>query len=338
MSEKKKNNPLLTIGKLSITTLVFWWVLHKLGPEGRHQLVVNVQSADLLGIFKGLICLIVLFSLGVARWQLLLRVQGIHISNYRATWITSVGVFFNVFLIGAVGGDVPKAWYVSKAAPDRKPEAILTIALDRIIGLLGLFLLASIVVLLDFNFLVSEEKTRPCAYFVIVSLFSAVVALALTTQRHWIASQSWWKKIWERLPGKEILSKLSESYDVYGKNPKTLVLTLLISMSIHTCSILAAYFIGSALHIEGVSLRHYFVYVPIINTITALPISIGGVGLREKAFTWFFAIHGVPDHQSTALSLLFYGAQLALSLGCGLFYLIGKPKSEVIVPLEAVNE
>jgi hypothetical protein len=45
---------------------------------------------------------------------------------------------------GAVGGDVIKAAYLCRMQPDRKPQAVASMVLDRILGLLGLFLLAGI--------------------------------------------------------------------------------------------------------------------------------------------------------------------------------------------------
>jgi uncharacterized membrane protein YbhN (UPF0104 family) len=76
-----------------------------------------------------------------------------------------------------------------------------------------------------------------------------------------------------------------------------------------------------------VGLLQYFVYCPIINAFAALPVTPGGLGLREGAFKFFFSsLNGVPETQAIALSLLFYGCNVLLSLFCGVLYLLGKPK------------
>lgn len=319
--------PLLIITKLLITALVFAWVIHKLGPSGLSNLRTYVQTArlDILSLALGVLLFAML--LGIYRWQCLLHVQGIHLSYYQTAWIWAIGMFFNAFLIGATGGDILKAWYAAEAAPNQKPQAVLSIAVDRLIGLMGLFLLASTLVTINYRILLSHEKTRPLVILILGSLFGTFVAVGLTTQRHRITSQSWWDRIWRLMPCKNILIKLSESYNVYGKHPRTIVITLLLSIGVHLLVVLSALLVGEAIGVTGMSMNHYFTYCPMINAFAAMPITIGGLGLREEAFKFFFSMQGVPDSQSVALSLLFYAGSLVISLIAGIFYLVGKPKS-----------
>jgi glycosyltransferase 2 family protein len=317
----------LIILKFVVTITVFYWVLRKLGPEGRENLLMNVRNADPLGLAAGLFMFIILLGIGVARWQILLRIQGIHLSTYRAIWITAAGTFFNAFLMGATGGDVLKAWYAAEAAPHKKPEAVLSIAIDRLIGLLGLFVLATIAVLLYLPKLMGNPSTSPLAISVLVAITVSILGLLLTTQRHHLMRMSWWPAVWARVPFKAIFSSLSTSYDAYGKYPIALFNALLLSVGVHVCGVLAAWFVGGALGIEGVRLLEYFIYCPIINAISAIPISVGGLGLREQAFAFFFALSGVPSFKAVALSLLFYSGTLVVSLSSGILFLVGKPKS-----------
>lgn len=324
--------PLLIAAKLSVTVVVSWWVIHTLGPGGLKSLWINARAADANGLLSGLGMFVILIALGICRWQLLLRVQGIRISNYRATWITAVGLFFNAFLIGATGGDVLKAWYAAEAAPDRKPQAILSIAMDRLIGILGLLTLASVSVLFHLPVLWDDSQMRPLATLVLASPVVALLLIGVAAQRHRFATKSWWQTLWQLVPGKKLMSTLSESYDIYGKRPGALFIALLLSIGVHVCLVLAAWFVGGAIDIEGVRLADYFVYCPLINVFAAIPVTVGGLGLREGAFKFFFSKQGVPDPQSVALSLLFYAGTLVISLACGLIYLIAKPSSPPLNP------
>src|SRR5207249_4700007 len=139
----------------------------------------------------------------------------------------------------------------------------------------------------------TNDKTRPLAFIVIGSLLAGLVAVGLTTQRHWISKQSWWPKLWAALPCKEILARLSESYDLYGKQPRTLLFALILSVAIHSGGVLAAWSIGAALDLLGVNLGQYLLYCPLINAFAALPFTVGGLGLREGAYQFFFALQGV---------------------------------------------
>src|SRR5476651_632190 len=115
--------------KLLVTALIFWWVIHRLGPK-RDDLMVYIRNAHLIWLAAAFGILTVIMFLGIWRWQSLLRVQGIRISFYQTTWITAVGLFFNSFLIGSTGGDVLRAWYAAQAAPAHKTQAVFSIAVD----------------------------------------------------------------------------------------------------------------------------------------------------------------------------------------------------------------
>jgi uncharacterized membrane protein YbhN (UPF0104 family) len=51
---------------------------------------------------------------------------------------------------------------------------------------------------------------------------------------------------------------------------------------------------------------YYFIFVPIIWVILAIPISIGGLGVRETVFAFFFTQVGMTTTDAFALSLLYY--------------------------------
>jgi uncharacterized membrane protein YbhN (UPF0104 family) len=330
---KKK---LLIAGKVLLTAAVFAWVAYQLpgGPkhggtmrDGLGKLWATICEARFPGLVLALLVLIGPTVLGIWRWRLLLRVQGIELSIYRATWITATGIFFNSFLLGATGGDVFKAWYAACAAPDKKTTAVLSVFVDRLIGMVGLFALASVVTLLNLPILLEHPQTCGLAWFVVGSLAAVVAVLALVTQRHRIKDYPAWQWVWQRLPAKGVFSQLAESWHLYEKQPGILLVAFLISLGVHLVSMLGMWCIGQALDIQNVRLVHYYVYGPIINTITAVPITPSGIGVREGLFQFFFGLQGVPGNQSVALSLIFYATMVTISLLCGLLFLLGKPRT-----------
>lgn len=322
----KIKNILMTIAKIALAVIVFWAILYKIGPDGRAAILQYLKTArkDYLLAAVGTLLFVVL--LGATRWYLLLRSQHIFFKKYTVFWMTSVGYFFNSILIGATGGDVPKAWYVANGAPKQKPQAMLSIGIDRIIGMLALMVFATVCVLFNYEFLKSHEETKGIAFIVISSLAAALIGLAASTQRAWITRQKWWPMIWDIVPKKEVFSKLSESYSQYAKYPKTLLAAFSISFFVHFFSILATYFIAQAVHIEGVSLKHFLVYCPLINTASAVFPTPGGMGAREAAYAYFLSLHGVPQPQAIAIGFLYGVAIYCVSFICGFIYLLAKPK------------
>ncbi len=332
---------LVIAAKLILTATIFWWVIHKLeipdlkAPPGGEWPMIAAKLEYLAGMVAGahipfllaaLGAVIFTMFLGIVRWQILLRVQGIHLGNYQATWITASGMFFNAFLIGSTGGDVLKAWYAAEAAPRQKTSAVLSIAVDRLIGVMGLLLLASICVVTNLPMLMANEQTRPLGYFILASIPCAALGIALFSRRRFVTSRSWWGAVWKFVPFKKLIAQLMESYNAYGRRPRALLAALGLSVGVHTTIVLAAWMVGQALDVTHAGLIHYLVYCPIINAIAAIPITVGGLGLREGAFKFFFMPLGVPQARCVALSLIFYAVTLALSLLCGLLFLLGKPR------------
>ena len=85
-----------------------------------------------LVVFMGGLCLIAL------RWWVFMRAQEIRIPLSMAIKLTYLGQFFTNFMPSAVGGDLVRAWYVSKQT-HKKLQAALGVAVDRVIGLISTF-------------------------------------------------------------------------------------------------------------------------------------------------------------------------------------------------------
>ena len=89
-------------------------------------------------MFLGWICYSAVELLATVRWQILLRIQGIRISSLRAGAIVMIRLFFNQLLPGGVGGDAMRLYFIFKQAPGKKIGATLSIAMDRLFGLLAI--------------------------------------------------------------------------------------------------------------------------------------------------------------------------------------------------------
>ena len=61
-------------------------------------------------------------TLGILRWQWLLKAQNINLPIMRTAQLNLIGAFFNLALPGAVSGDFVKAFYIGKDIPGQKPS------------------------------------------------------------------------------------------------------------------------------------------------------------------------------------------------------------------------
>ena len=70
------------------------------------------------------------------RWKILLRVQGIQLGWLRLFALLLIGVLFNFIVPGGTGGDLVKIFYLLKETPGKRTAALLSVLVDRLIGLI----------------------------------------------------------------------------------------------------------------------------------------------------------------------------------------------------------
>ncbi len=302
---------------------VFWEQL-----TGAHL----VWIAATIGCF-GLTCL-----MGIARWHFLLGVQGLKLGWVRTGQIFFVGHFFNSFMLGGTGGDVVKATYAAKETHSRKAEAVMTVFLDRLIGMIGLVATTFIMMAFNWQFVVRPEVlpyTATVGGLLVIIIIAFVVAVIPGAGRGIPFAEKFLKKfkLYEQV------EKMVRAYRVYTGHKKVIAWTLLLSLGIHFTLILAGLCLAQAVDIgwSEISVGKYFLLVPIINCVTALPITIAGLGLREKMYMDLFKlaapvgaseeILSVIGTKAVAMSLLTYGTLLFWSLFGAVVFLAYKHRA-----------
>ena len=129
--------------------------------------------------------------------------------------------------------------------------------------------------------------------------------------------RAWLKK----LPKYDMLERMVNAYRVYVSHPVVLVKTVLQSVCVHFFSMVSIICVAKGLNITTAGWVDYFLYLPIINSLAAVPISFSGFGVREGMYVGMFAQVHMPEVQALALSLIGYLASLIWSLVGGGFFL-----------------
>src|SRR5215217_7423435 len=117
--------------------------------------------ADPVWLLAGFLVYGVIEILAAVRWRWLLLVQGIELGWARLFALIFIGIFFNFFIPGGTGGDVVKIFYLLKETPGQRGPALLSVFVDRVIGVVTLALFAAGVVVLQWSWLTSVPETRP---------------------------------------------------------------------------------------------------------------------------------------------------------------------------------
>lgn len=279
-----------------------------------------IQSVQWIPLFLALSSLGLSNLSGCAQWRLLLAKQGISMTYTKLLRVYFVGLFFNNFMPGNVGGDFKKIYDIKVDSGQTVGGAFTATVFDRIFGLFFLNLLALGVGVL---FFIQDPDQR---YFLIPSLWVflgfAVFLSALFSRRAgriiqrmaaWVLPIRWVERF-SRMQGR--------FHDFRDWNLWLQIIAL--SGVTQVLRVLVHFFCGWALGVQ-INVSWYFYFIPMVAVISALPISIGGFGPRELLAQSLFARAGVGSMASVAIQLLAYLVSLTISL-IGAAEFIGRRK------------
>jgi hypothetical protein len=185
--------------------------------------------------------------LGFVRWGIFLRVVGITVSPWQIFRMGAVGLFFNHFLPGAIGGDAVKiGWLAARGASAK--DALLSVLMDRISGIGALILCSVVFIGLRFEWLMQSPVVAAMNHLVIGYL---VVVIALLAFSFVISAKGAVAKIPKNLPGRATIVEFSSTYSLFvEKWPMTLAASG-ISVLLLMAYFLTFYFCALALGGHG---------------------------------------------------------------------------------------
>lgn len=244
--------------------------------------------------------------LSALRWKILLGAAGVSISLWRALRLYLGAFFFNLFLPTSVGGDVVKLFGVGGGT--RLPVVAGSILIERILGfgsLLGIGLTAT--------FLVSSLGAARGALLLASAAFVAGLVVVLFVPLPEVAK--------EGIAGRILRGIRATALEVraYGFHAKALVLGFLLSVSWQGGLVVVNWRLSEGL--GGVcSFGAIAGIVPVAQAIAMIPVSFGGLGIREMGYEFFFGQSGFEPRDGFALGICFLGATVFVALIGGLVY------------------
>lgn len=325
---------LFTLLQVAITVGILAFLFRD--AKKNHEMLVALSQANLWWIAASFGIFGIVALSAIARWKVLLRVQGIHIGWLRLASLYMIGILFNPFMPGGTGGDVAKIFYLLKETPDKKPAAMLAVLMDRLVGLFALILIAGTVIVIRYQWLTQTPVTSSLLYM-LLAIFGGSLGFIVTSFA--ITSLGLVHKLPERMPLRDKLVDLSVAYNQYGRAWSSTLLALLLCIPVHLGSFTIFYFVGRAFKesAERGSLMDFLGIMPIVNTIAAVPISIGGTGVREGLMTNLLGdLCHIPGPTAVAISLTGYFVLILWSLVGLVVYLCYRPTEHA--PLASMDK
>lgn len=299
-------------------------------PSGRTFLAWRPGMLRVFGELKpsGLAIAMAMFVLAaitsITRWWRLLSIASCRTSWWNAFRLTFLGFFFNLVIPGLTGGDVIKAVLVVRENPRRRADALMSVIVDRALGLLVLVGLAVVAVWASgdrFRDIELWGKHFDLKLWVTLPFGAALVGVFLVLHplpRRLLHLE----KLLDKLPQRERLKSLDRALLLYSAHPFEMLLATLLSALNHACIAGGVWALGQAFGDTNLQFLEYIAIVALANVISSLPMTPGGWGVGEVVFGALFHVLGAPTTLGIAVSITYRLLVTALNLSGGAFLLV----------------
>ena len=258
---------------------------------------------------------LLLHLMGIVKWRLLVNAAGAALPFRAAARAYYGGLFGNTFLPSIVGGDVVRAGLAFGAARSRT-ALVLGSLVDRIQDVIGLAAVAAIGVLLAPRALDAQSRRLflTLAATLAVAGIGAAALLVLTPVA--------------RLPYKvrRKLVLVRRALRATAANPGAVATGFVLGMMLQALLVVLNWWLGRACGID-IPLHVWLFVWPLAKIAGLLPVTQGGIGVREAAQVALFAPFGVPAALAFATGLVFEAVIIAGGLiGGAISFALRRPK------------
>lgn len=314
---------LLTILQLVVTVAVLVWVFHD--PVKRAQMAEALRAADYRWIIGAILAYVLVEFSAALRWQILLRVQDIRLTWSRMFGLFFIGMFYNQLLPGGTGGDIIKTYLLLKETPQKKTGALLAVLFDRMVGLVGIIAITGTLIVLRYDWLSQKQETKQLVWVLLAVLGSAVLALVTSFI---ISGFDLLHRLPNRFPMRDKLIELSTAYHLYAHHWTATLLAFAASIVAHLGTFTTFLFVAYGFGVR-VPVIDFFAVMPIERTISSMPISFAGVGLREKVLQiMLHGLCGVPEAVAALIGSMSFLVMVICCLPGGIVYFFYKPSGD----------
>ena len=255
------------------------------------------------------------------RWRAILAARAVRFKTRRLFVYYLIGIFFTSFVPGGgVSGDVARLIYVDREVRD-KSLVLSTLVYERLIGVFTLLLLGLAATLMTR----ASRQTDAMIYLSELILALAFVAI-LTLMTEYVSSRlaRLIRKIGQRLGTvrvAEAAARTLESISAFRRDPTLLLKTSLISVLIRIVWTLGCYVVSWAMGLP-LGLLTLFAFISLVDLVRLMPISVGGLGVREWIVIVLFGSIGISREQALTFSLLAFAPIYLNAIVGGVVYIL----------------
>jgi len=283
-------------------------------------------SAKFSYIALALAIYLVAQGISAVRWAALARPIGIKTPFKDMVRYYLIGMFFNLFAPGTVGGDVSRVYYLvrdeeahANGRAVTTVHAAMSVLMDRAVGMVVLVWLGAAGLLLFPEYPI-PAPARTATWLLALALL--IAALAVPLLRRLLPED-----------GHQLIIKLRLALRNYRTHWHALGAATALSVVVHLIQAGMHVAMGRALNLE-LPFSFCIIIYPLVGTFAAIPISVNGLGLREGGYVFLLAGVGIGTEKSIAFGILLFLVVALDSLIGGLLFLLQKSPTPSAVTSE----
>ncbi len=277
----------LFAGKLLLAAGLFWLLFEfELLEAGPFLVLLNSWGVLALAMFLT----VVHWPIAALRWHMLLHVQGID-PTFRDTFRIAYGAaFVGLYLPGGIGFDVARIGFGISLPGSKLPVLALSVVADRLLGIMGL-MVVGLVASAALIWLGPAASTNvmdailggTTMLFGAVLLAILIAALAAPQLARFTETHGWEQG---NLP-RRLLAQGFLAARLYLTRPGVLAAGIGLSVVLHGLTIICLVIIAAGIGLGDVSAWKYALAGTLSLVVNSLPVTPGGVGMGEAAFSQF---------------------------------------------------
>lgn len=280
----------ITALKVIISAVLLYFIFTKINFE---DVLVVLQKSNPVYLVLTLILFVISKVLAAFRLNLYFHKLNVRLSQKSNLKLYLLGMFYNLFLPGGIGGDAYKGYLIKKNFEVETKKVVSVLVLDRLSGLLLLFIYACIL-----GIFLGNEILAGYEFILIILSITAIVVF-------WFLNKKFFEYV---LP-------------VFWKSFAYSALVQLSQLG-------SVFFILKALAIQIQTIAYLFIFL-ISSIVSVLPLTIGGIGSREITFLYGAKFLVLNESTSVGISMVFFLITALVSL-FGIYYHFKKPKLEIV--------
>ncbi len=308
-------NKLFTIAKIAVTLGLIAYVFSRVNLNA---VAASLAAANPWLILVALGFYLLAITINGLKWHVLLQALAVRVPFRAVLQFMFVGFFFNSVLPANIGGDLMRGYGMARYT-DRTADAAVSVVVDRIVGLLAYMSTAAVTAIVVVRAMNHAELQWlfNLALLALVAI-AATLAVMLSRRLRLQIGRLFTLPFLTRLG--PIYASISAALDAYRFRYRALFTAFLLGLA----GLMAANVVNWLLFEAtggGVPFVDVMLFNPLIALVLLIPISVGGHGVIQGVYPFFYGLLGVPATQAVAVSVLMSFIIILGSLPGGVLWL-----------------